>query len=169
MHPTDSPSRASTTGTERRRAAPYVAADSRALWVGAGVTAAAAVFFPRLNAVVHGGQAIWEIDAEAAVLIPVIVAATLALFATVATRAWRSDNSSNRPAVVGLVCGVLAPVGIFAFFISAPIVLGGLATTLGLEGRRRAALQGGHRKALAAIALGIASVLLGAAVWLIDP
>ncbi len=118
---------------------------------------------------VHGVQRPWEIDAEAAVLIPVIVVVTLALFGAVATRAWRSNRSSNRPAVVGLTCGILAPVGILAFFVSAPIILGGLATTLGLEGRRRAAVQGGSRKALAAIALGIAGVLLGAGVWLIDP
>ncbi len=167
MQPTNTAA-AVTPGTAAQGHEPYVAAGRR-LWIGAVLTATAAVFFPRLNAVIHGGQRPWEIDAEAAVLIPVIVVVTLALFGAVATPAWRSNRSSNRPATVGLACGILAPVGILAFFVSAPIILGGLATTLGLEGRRRAAVQGGSRKALAAIALGIAGVLLGAGVWLIDP
>jgi hypothetical protein len=141
--------------------------DRAPLWVGGALTAVAAVLFPRLNAVLHDNQALWEVDREAAVLIPVIVSATLALFALVAGWAWRGERTRNRPAKVGLACGILGPVGVLAFFVSAPIILGGLALTLGLEGNRRAGLEGKRRHAVAAIVLGVVAVLVGAAIWLV--
>jgi hypothetical protein len=55
---------------------------------------------------------------------------------------------------------------VVAFFVSAPIVLGGLAATLGLEGMRRAAFEGNRRSAVAAIVLGSVAVLAGAIIWL---
>lgn len=135
------------------------------LWIGAVLTAVAAVFFPRLNAVLHDDRAFWQLDTEAAVLIPVVVAATLVLFALVGGWAWRGDRTRNRPAKVGLACGIVAPAGVLAFFVSAPIILGGLALTLGLEGIRRAELEGKRPHAVAAIALGSVAVLVGAAIW----
>ena len=135
------------------------------LWKGAGLTAAAAVVFPRLNAVLHDDLKFWELDPEARVLAPLVVVLTLLVFALVGTAAWR--GTGNRPATAGLVCGVLAVVGILAFWLSAPIVLGGLAVTLGTEGLRRQAL-GRRWQAVAAVALGVAGVVLGALLWLVD-
>lgn len=135
------------------------------LRTGALVTAAAAVLFPRLNAVLHDGQALWEVDAEAAVFIPIIIGITLVLFATLGRRSWRGDSTRNRAARTGLVCGVLGILGIVAFWISAPIILGGLALTLGLEAVRRAPVAGRRGEAVAATALGGIAVLIGAATW----
>jgi hypothetical protein len=67
---------------------------------------------------------------------------------------------------VALVCGVLGLVGVVAFWLSAPIVLGGLAVTLGVEGRRRAD-QGRGTVALAAIVIGAVAFVVGAAIWLL--
>jgi hypothetical protein len=60
---------------------------------------------------------------------------------------------------------LLAVVGVLAFFVSAPIVLGGLAATLGLEGRRRTE-EGRSRTATAAVVLGVLACLGGTALWL---
>jgi hypothetical protein len=137
------------------------------LWVGAVLTATAAVLFPRLSAALHEGEAVSELDGEAAVLLPVVALATLALFALVGGWAWRGESTSNRPARVGLVSGMLGLAGaLLASSLSAPIVLGGLAVTLGLEGMRRTRHEGKRRHTLAAIALGAVSVLAGAAIWL---
>jgi hypothetical protein len=133
---------------------------------GAGLTAVAAVLFPRLNAVLHEGQAIWQLDTEAAVLIPIVIAVTLALFATVGRWAC-GDSARNRPAAVGLGIGIGAVVGVVAFWLSAPIVFGGLALTLGIEGGRRSAALGRRRLARAAVILGAIAVAGGAAIWLI--
>jgi hypothetical protein len=143
-----------------------VRSEMRALWIGAVLTALAAVLFPRLNAVLHNNQALWELDAEAAVLIPLIVAVTLALFALVGSWAWRGKETRNRPAKVGLACGILGPVGVLAFFVSAPIIIGSLALTLGFEGTRHAASEGKRGHAVAAIILGTVAVLGGAAIWI---
>ena len=51
------------------------------------------------------------------------------------------------------------------FFLSAPIVLGGLGTTLGIEGLRRAKTEGRGALAIAAIAVGSVSVAVGASFW----
>ena len=139
--------------------------DATPLWRGAGVTAVAAILFPRLNAVMYDHQKIWELDREAAVLIPIAIVVCLALFATVGLWAWRGRD--NRPAVVGLVVGALGLVGILAFFISAPIMLGGLATTLGLEGIHRAQHDGRLVAARVATGLGVLAILVGAVIWLV--
>lgn len=137
------------------------------LWVGAALTATTAVLFPRLNAVLHDGQALWELDGEAAAFIPIIVGVTLLAFATLGRWSWRSDTGTNRAARTGLVCGVVGLVGIVAFWVSAPIIFGGLGLTLGLEAVRRAALAGRRGEALAASVLGTAAVLVGATVWIV--
>jgi hypothetical protein len=144
-----------------------VRSEKTTLWRGAVLTALAAVLFPRLNAVLHENQAFWQLDTEAAVLIPIVVTVTLVLFALVGRWAWRRENTRNRPAKAGLASGILALVGVVAFFVSAPIVLGGLALTLGLEGTRRAASEGRRRQALAAIVLGTVAGLAGAIIWLV--
>jgi hypothetical protein len=134
---------------------------------GAGITAVAAVLFPRLNAVLHEGQAFWQLDSEAAVLIPVIVAVTVALFATVGRWAAR-PTPSNRAAAAGLGFGIAAVLGIAAFWVSAPIVFGGLAVALGVEGRRQAVV-GQRRVGMAQVAmvLGTLGAVAGAVIWLI--
>ena len=159
--PANGPAASSTRRRGRRNRS-----DTTTLWRGAVLTAVAAVLFPRLNAVLYEHQAFWQLDKEAAVLIPIVMIGTLVLFALVGGRAWRRDTGSNSPAKVGLVCGILALAGVVAFFVSAPIFLGGLALTLGLEGTRRAALEGKHRHAIAAVALGSMAVVVGVAVWL---
>ena len=132
---------------------------------GATLTAIAAVLFPRLNAVLHEGQAFWQLDTEAAVLIPMIVAATFVLFATVGRWVWRSTGP-NRIADVALATAGVSVLAIVAFWISAPIVLGGLAATLGLESRRRAPEQGKGKRALTATIIGLVSLAAGAVIWL---
>jgi len=134
------------------------------LWTGAGLTAFAAVLFPRLNAVLHQDQKIWQLDQEAAVLVPAIVLLTVGLFASVGRWAWQGPD--NRPARVGVVCGILALVGIIGFWLSAPIIFGGLALTLGVEGLRRAGDQQHRGAAVAATVLGVLGMLAGAAVWI---
>ena len=134
------------------------------LWAGAGLTAFAAVLLPRLNAVLHQDQRIWQLDQEATVLVPVIVLMTVALFAFVGRWAWQGPD--NRPARVSLICGVVALVGILAFWLSAPIIFGGLALTLGVEGLRRAGDQQHRGMAVAGTVLGTLGVLAGAAVWI---
>lgn len=139
----------------------------RPLWFGAAITSVAAGLFPRLNAVINEGVPVWQLDPEARVLLPLVIALPLLLFALLGRWAWRSSDGRNRPAKVGLVCALLAIVGFIAFFVSLPITFGGLALTLGLEGKRRAAGQGGSRQAAAAIVLGAIAAIGGAAIWLL--
>ncbi len=139
----------------------------KVLWIGAAATAVAAVLFPRLQAVIHEDVAIWELDSEARVLAPLIVVLTLTLFGLVGRWAWRSESRTNRPAKVALVSALLGLVGVVAFFLSVPIILGGLAVTLGLEGRRRAAEEGRERYALVGTIVGAVAFAVGAAIWLL--
>ena len=137
------------------------------LWGAAAATALAAAFFPHLEAVKNKDQPLWEFwphDREGLFLVPLIIVLTLALFALLGGWAW-SATTGNRPAKVGLVCGILGLAGVTAFFLSAPIIFGGLAVTLGLEGRRRAATEGRGTQALAAIVLGAVSFVVGAGIW----
>ena len=136
------------------------------LWLGAALTTFAAVLLPRVNAVLHENQAIYQLDRDAAIFLPVIVVATLLLFTLLGSWAWRRGGARNRPARVGLVCGTLAVVGFVAFFLNVPIILGGLAITLGLEGMRRAPSEGKRGQSQAAIILGTIAALACAALWL---
>jgi hypothetical protein len=129
------------------------------------MTAAAAVLFPRLNAVLYDHERIYQVDREAAILIPIIVLVTFGVFAVVCGRALRA-SATNTPATAGLASGIVAVISIVAFWISAPIVLGGLAVTLALAGLERAELEGGRRRALAGLMLGSVAAIAGAALWL---
>ncbi len=51
--------------------------DRRPVWIGAVVTALAAGLFPRLYAVLHEDVPIWHLDAEARILLPIVVALPL--------------------------------------------------------------------------------------------
>jgi hypothetical protein len=133
------------------------------LWQGALATGVLAGLAPRVNAVIYDHEHIWHLDPEARVLFPLVVALPLLLAATLGRWAWR--GSHNRPAVVGLVLSIVAVVGGLAFFVSAPIVFGGLAVTLGLEGRRRAD-EGRARMAAVAVVVGVLACLGGTALWL---
>jgi len=104
---------------------------------------------------------------ESAILVPLVILLTIALFALVGGWAWSDPGSSNRPAKVGLVCGFLGLLGVRAFFLSAPIIIGGLALTLGVEGRRRAGTEGRGTQALGWIALGAVAFFIGAAIWVL--
>lgn len=142
----------------------------KALWVGGAVTALAAVWFPHLEAVKNEGRAIWEFwphDREGMILVPLVILLTAALFVLAGGWAWNAAAGTNRPATVGLVCAVLGLAGVLAFWLSAPIILGGLGLTLGLQGRRRAATEGKRRYALAAIVTGAVAVAVGAGIWLL--
>lgn len=138
------------------------------LWGGAAATALAAVFFPHLEAVKNEDRPLWEFwphDREGLLLVPLLIVLTIALFALLGGWAW--SGARNRPAKVGLVCGILGLVGVLAFFLSAPIIFGGLALTLGVEGRRRAGTEGRGTQALAAIVLGAVAVVVGAGIWVL--
>jgi hypothetical protein len=140
------------------------------LWLGAAATALAAVFFPHLEAVKNKDQPLWELwphDREGLLLVPLVIVLTIALFALLGGWAWSDTSRRNRPAMVGLVCGILGFVGVLAFFLSAPIIFGGLAVALGLEGRRRAQTEGRGAQALAAIALGAVAFVVGAGIWVL--
>ena len=140
------------------------------LWGGAAATAFAAVFFPHLEAVKNEGRPIWEFwphDREGMILVPLIIVLTVGLFVLLGGWAWSARAASNRPAKVGLVCAVLGLVGVLAFWLSAPIILGGLGLTLGLEGRRRAGTEGRGKQALAAIVVGAVAFVVGAGIWVL--
>jgi hypothetical protein len=140
------------------------------LWSGAAATAFAAVFFPHLEAVKNEDKPIWEFwphDREGMILVPLIIVITIALFALLGGWAWSAKAAGNRPAKVGLVCAILGLVGVLAFWLSAPIIFGGLGLTLGLEGRRRAGTEGRGRQALAAIVVGAVAFVVGAGIWVL--
>ena len=141
------------------------------LWAGAAVTAVSAVFFPHLEAVKNEDRPIWEFwphDREGMILVPLIIVITIALFALLGGWAWSRRITSNRPAKVGLVCAILGLVGVLAFWLSAPIILGGLGFTLGLEGRRRAEAEGRGRQAGAAVVVGALAFAVGAGIWVLS-
>ena len=141
------------------------------LWVGAAATAFAAIFFPHLEAVKNEGLPLWHFwpgDREGMILVPLIIVITIALFAILGGWAWSARAASNRPAKVGLVCAILGLVGVLAFWLSAPIIFGGLGLTLGLEGRRRAKTEGRGRQALAAIVIGAVAFVIGAGIWVLS-
>jgi len=142
------------------------------LWAGAAVTASAAVFFPRVQGIRDTGDSWWRLatffvpqDREGLLLVPLVILLTVALFAFVGRWAWEDAGARNRPAKVGFVCALLGFVGVLAFFVSAPIVFGGLGVTLGVEGRRRRDTEGRGALAAGAIAVGGAAFALGAAIW----
>ena len=143
------------------------------LWVGAAVTASAAVFFPRVQGIRETGDSWWRLatffvpqDWEGVVLVPLVILLTIGLFAVVGRWAWEDAGARNRPAKVGFVCALLGLPGVLVFFVSAPIVLGGLGVTLGAEGRRRAATEDRGGLAAAAIAVGAIAFAVGAAIWI---
>jgi hypothetical protein len=111
----------------------------------------------------YDGERIWELDPEARVLAPLVVVLALVIFAIVGPWAVRGDR--NRSARAGLVVAFLAILGVVAFWLSLPIVLGGLAITLGLEGLRRGD-QGRQMEAKVAVAVGALAALAGATMWL---
>jgi hypothetical protein len=142
------------------------------LWAGAAVTAASAIFFPRIQGIRAEDESWWRLatflvpqDTEGWILVPLVILLTFALFALLGRWAWRQTAPRNRPARVGLVAALAGLAGVVAFFLSAPIVLGGFAVTLGVEGRRRADLAGGGGVALGAIAVGLVSYAVGAGIW----
>jgi len=144
----------------------------RLLWAGAAVTACAAIFFPRIEGIRNSDDSWWRLvtfpvpqDTEGLILVPLVILVTIALFATVGRWAWADASGGNRPAKVGLVCALLGLLGVLAFFLSAPIILGGLGATLGIEGRRRRDTEGRGTLAAAAIAVGAAAFAVGAAIW----
>jgi hypothetical protein len=146
--------------------------DKKLLWIGAAITAAAAIFFPRIEGIRADDESWWRLvtfvvpqDTEGVILVPLVIVLTVALFALLGRWAWNDPEAQNRPAKVGLACGLLGLVGVLAFFLSAPIVLGGLAVTLGLEGRRRAGTQGRAKLAAAAIVVGAVAFAIGAGIW----
>ena len=133
------------------------------LWQGTLATAVLAGLAPRVNAVIYDHEHIWHLDPEARVLLPLVVVLPFVLAATVGVWAWR--GRSTRAATTGLVLAVLSVLGVVAFFVSAPIVFGGVAATLGLEGRRRSG--GRSRRAIAAVVVGLLACLGGTVLWLV--
>ena len=150
-----------------RLEAPYVS-----VWAWATITAAAALFFPKIEGIRNHGHSMWgllyffvPLDLEGLIIIPPLIATTFVLFRYLGGWALRDANRRNRPARTGLVTGALGIVGIVAFWVSAPIVLGGLAIMLGLAGRSLAAVEGRGAESSIAIALGITAATAGAIMW----
>lgn len=144
-------------------AAPPTTRSTTRLWQGALATAVLAGLAPRVNAVIYDHERIWHLDSEARVLLPIVVLLPLVLAATVGVWGWQ--GSRNRPALVGLVLSILSVLGVVAFWVSAPIVLGGIAATLGAEGRRRTE-EGRSRTATVAVVLGLLACVGGTVIWL---
>lgn len=144
-------------------AAPPTTRSTTRLWQGALATAVLAGLAPRVNAVIYDHERIWHLDSEARVLLPIVVLLPLVLAATVGVWGWQ--GSRNRPALVGLVLSILSVLGVVAFWVSAPIVLGGIAATLGAEGRRRTE-EGRSRMATVAVVLGLLACVGGTVIWL---
>jgi hypothetical protein len=138
-------------------------APSSLFWKGAGLTAVATVLFPRINAVMYDHEKIWQLDKEAAVLAPLVVVVSLVVFAAIGVPLQRS----RRAATASLVVGVLAVLGFVAYWISLPIMLGGLAVTLGIVSLEQS--EPAHRGfARAGVVLGAVAALAGAVSWLIN-
>lgn len=142
------------------------------LWSAATATAAASLFFPKIEGIRSHGRSPWQLlyffvplDLEGLILVPLLIALTFGLFWLVGQRALRATAGRNRPARAGLVCGLLGIVAVVLFWLSLPIILGGLAITLGLEGRRLASAEGRGREASAAIIAGTSAVAVGAIMW----
>jgi hypothetical protein len=140
--------------------------------LSATATAAAALLFPKVEGIRSHGRPAWQLfiffvplDVEGLILIPLIVAATFALFWFVGGWAFRDAGGRNRPARVGLVCGILGLVGVVAFWLSVPIILGGLAIMLGLRARRLGMTEGRGGEAVAAFITGACAVAVGAITW----
>ena len=156
-------------GTADEATVPQAAARATTtrLWWAGLLTLAAAVGLPRLNDYIRSSENGGRLDREEAIFLLVVVAVTIALFGLLARWAVHAPPGSGRPAKVGLVCSILGLVGILAFFVSAPIVLGGLGATLGYEARKRAAVAGHGRMALAAMVIGVIAAGTGMGIWLV--
>ena len=131
------------------------------LWQGALATAALAGLAPRVNAVMYDHADIWQLDHEARLLLPIVVALPLLLAATVGTWAWHGPT--RRTARTAMALAVLSFLGVLGFFLSLPIVFGGIAATLGLEARRRGAVKWGT----VAVVVGLLACLGGTLLWLV--
>jgi hypothetical protein len=138
----------------------------RRLAAGAAVTLLAALVLPRLRPVAGGGAGV---DAGDAVLAAVLVVATIVLFGIVGASALQRDTGTNRPATVGLAATGAPLVAMFLPFgpLSRPtltiwILCAGLALTLGLEGARRARVDGRRGRSVVALALGAAELTVAA-------
>lgn len=149
-----------------------VTVSRRSLWLFSTATSAAALFFPKIEGIRNHGRPLWQLlyffvplDVEGLVLIPLVIAVTFGLFWFVGGWALRDAHARNRPARVGLTCGILGIVGVVAFWLSVPIILGGLAIMLGRQGRRLGALEGRSGEAVAGIVTGTCAVAIGAVMW----
>jgi hypothetical protein len=154
------------TTLETHRPASERAARTRVWWAGL-LTLVAAAGLPRLNDYLSPSENGGRLDREELIFLIVIAAVTVLLFGVLARWAVQAPPHSSRPATVGLACSVLGLAGILLFWVSAPIVLGSLGATLGYEARRRRALAGHGRMALAALVLGGVAALIGIVVWLV--
>ena len=132
------------------------------LWKGAAITAVAALLSPRLHHVIHEDGTLWDFDSEARVLAPVVVVVALALFAAIGYPIWRTRG--NGIAIGSLVVGILSVAAFVAFWISAPIILGGIAVTLGLGALGRPTAS--RPMAYVGIALGAIAFVGNVATWI---
>jgi hypothetical protein len=142
------------------------AAATRLWWAGL-LTLVAATGFPRLNDYLSNTENGGRLDREEAIFLIVIAAVTMLLFGLLGRWAMQAPRDSGRLARVGLVCSILGLVGILLFWVSAPIVLGGLGATLGYEARLRSAVAGHGRMALAALVIGAMAAVTGMGIWLV--
>lgn len=142
------------------------------LFLFATITAAAALFFPKIEGIRNHGRSPWQLlyffvplDLEGLILGPLLIAITFVLFWLVGGWALTNAGGHNRPARVGLVCGILGLAAVVAFWLSMPIILGGLAITLGIQARHLQATEGRRGEALAALITGAGAIAVGAIMW----
>ena len=133
-------------------------------WKVAGVTAAASLLFPRLNGMIYDHERLWELDPEARVLAPLAVLLCLAVFALLGRPLWRKPGTA--PATAALATGCVATLGLVMWWFDLPIIFGGLAITLGIEGLRRKPATRGRRAAMAGVVLGAVAALADMGLWL---
>ena len=155
-----------TSGDATARQGPARAATTHLWWAGL-LTLLAAVGFPRLNDYLSSTENGGRLDREEAIFLIVIAVVTMLLFGLLGRWAVQAPADSGRPAKVGLVCSILGLVGILLFWVSAPIILGGLGATLGYVARRRRAVAGHGRMALAALVIGTMAAVTGMGIWLV--
>lgn len=120
---------------------------------------------PQVGDIVKGEHAHWE--ASRILYLILIGLVTIVLFATLVRWGAKASPSSSLPAKVGLICSIVGVLGVVLFFLSTPIVLGGVGATLGLEGRHRSQTAGAGGLAIAAIIMGVVAFLAGIYIWLV--
>jgi hypothetical protein len=76
--------------------------DKMLLWIGGAITAAAAIFFPRIEGIRADDESWWRLltffvpqDAEGVILIPLVIVLTVALYALLGRWSWNDPEAQT--------------------------------------------------------------------------